>query len=204
MCNKIITMHTAINRRQLMQQLALLTVGAAVLPNISFAQNITNDRTVYVPDGAGKKASVSTTDIVFKLAKNQTDMHLGVWESVLLPGTLGAPPHIHNTYDEICRVLEGSIHIMVGDTVTEVKAGGWHLRPKGIVHTFWNSGTIPAKTIDMSVPGGHEDYMMDLSALFDNHKSPKPEDFKNLAAKHDIIYRWDLLKGIMEQYKVHL
>lgn len=204
MCNKIITMHTAINRRQLMQQLALLTVGAAVLPNISFAKNATDDRTVYIPDGSGKKASVSTTDIVFKLAKNQTDMHLGVWESVLLPGTLGAPPHIHNTYDEICRVLEGSIHIMVGDTVTEVKAGGWHLRPKGIVHTFWNSGTIPAKTIDMSVPGGHEDYMMDLSALFDNHKSPKPEDFKNLAAKHDIIYRWDLLKGIMEQYKVHL
>lgn len=197
-------MHTAINRRQLMQQLALLTVGSAVLPNIAFAQNTTDDRTVYIPNGSGKKASVSTTDIVFKLAKNQTDMHLGVWESVLQPGTLGAPPHIHNTYDEICRVLEGSVRFMVGDTVTEVKAGGWHLRPKGIVHTFWNSGTIPAKTIDMSVPGGHEDYMMDLSALFDNHKSPKPEDFKNLAAKHDIIYRWDLLKGIMEQYKVHL
>ena len=41
------------------------------------------------------------------------------------------------------------VHVLVGDTVTELHAGDYHLRPHGIVHTFWNSGDVPARFIDM-------------------------------------------------------
>jgi quercetin dioxygenase-like cupin family protein len=34
------------------------------------------------------------------------------------------------------RVLEGSVSVLEGDKVVEVEAGGWHFRPRGIVHTF--------------------------------------------------------------------
>jgi mannose-6-phosphate isomerase-like protein (cupin superfamily) len=196
---------TNINRRQLMQRLAALTLGTAVAPAFSFATNHFEDpKPIYIASGEGKKGQVGDMAITFKLNKQQTGGHMGLWETTIQPGELGAPPHLHTTYDEICRVVEGSIFIMTGEEVREVKAGDWHLRPKGIVHTFWNSSDKPAKTIDICVPGGHEDYLQELAALFENNNRPKPEDFKMLAEKHDIQYRFDLLAGIMKKYKVKL
>jgi uncharacterized cupin superfamily protein len=46
-------------------------------------------------------------------------------------GQLGAPPHLHLGFDEICYVLEGTVHIMVEDEVFVVNKGDWHLRPRG-------------------------------------------------------------------------
>ncbi|MBS1511931.1 MAG: cupin domain-containing protein [Bacteroidetes bacterium] len=198
-----------LNRRRLLQQMTAITLGSIIAPSTTFARqynDLVTDNTdpIYIPPGEGKKGTVGEMEIVFKLNKQQTNTHLGVWESVIQPGELGAPPHFHSTYDEICRVKEGSIFIMTGDTVTEVKAGGWHLRPKGVVHTFWNSGATSATTIDMCIPGGHEDYMQELAALFENNNRPKPEDMKKLSEKHDIHYRYDLLESIMKKYNVKL
>jgi len=195
-----------INRRRLMQQLAALTLGTAVLPSFSLAEQhyVEDPKSIYIPPGAGKTGAVGDMQITFKLDKNQTSGHFASWETIVQPGELGAPPHYHKSFDEICRVLEGSVFIMTGNEVTEVKAGGWHLRPKEVVHTFWNSGATPAKTIDLCVPGGHEEYMQELASLFENKNRPKSEDFKHLEQKHDIHYRFDLLKEIMQKYKVKL
>jgi mannose-6-phosphate isomerase-like protein (cupin superfamily) len=46
-------------------------------------------------------------------------------------------------------VTEGTASVLVGDTVVEVKAGGWHLRPRNILHTFWNATDQPLRFIDM-------------------------------------------------------
>lgn len=48
-------------------------------------------------------------------------------------------PHIHKDLDEIIFVHEGEVHVMVGEEVTIVKAGGYHMRPHGILHCFWNA-----------------------------------------------------------------
>ena len=60
------------------------------------------------------------------------------------------------------RVLEGTVHVLVGDTVTEVHAGDWHVRPHGIIHTFWNAGDVPARIIDMYLN-------QDLLSMFDEY-----------------------------------
>ncbi|GAB2809690.1 cupin domain-containing protein [Ferruginibacter profundus] len=197
-----------INRRRLIQRMTALTLGAGFLPKLNFAtgfnESIDSAKAIYIAPGEGKKGKVGDMDITFKLNKQQTSGHMGLWESIIQPGELGAPPHLHKTFDEICHVKEGSVFIMTGDDITEVKAGGWHLRPKGVVHTFWNSSNAPAKTIDICLPGGHEDYMIDLAALFENGNRPKPGDFKILSEQYDIQYRFDLLADIMKQYKVKL
>lgn len=196
------------NRRKILQRLAALTLGSAVLPKLNFAaadnSALDDAKAIYIAPGEGKKGKVGSMAVNFKLSKQQTSSHMGLWETVIQPGELGAPPHWHTTYDEICHVTAGSIFIMTGDEVTEVKAGGWHLRPKGIVHTFWNSSKKPAKTIDICLPGGHEDYMQELALLFENNNRPKPDDFKLLSEKYDIHYRFDLLQEIMKKYKVKL
>lgn len=197
-----------INRRQLIQQLTAITLGSTLLPVNGWAETAaaatTGSGGIYIAPGEGKQARAGDMSICFKLNKSQTDDHLGLWETVIQPGELGAPPHLHQGFDELLRVLEGSVHVMVGDEVTEVKAGGWHLRPRGLVHTFWNSGTVPAKTIDMSLPGGHEAYMLELSSLFENGHRPKPADLAALEKKYDILYRFDKLQEVMTTYHVHL
>lgn len=159
---------------------------------------------VFIPPGAGEKGKIAESDIVFKLNSSQTGGSLGSAESILYPGQLGAPPHHYKNFDEICIVQEGTIHIMVGEDVQEVPAGGWHLRPRGIIHTFWNSGTVPAKFIDLYTPGGHESYMKELAKMFENNKRPAPGDLAGLAEKHDIVFAFNKLQGIIDKYKVHL
>lgn len=197
------------SRRQLMQLLTTTMIGAAYASAPEVGRTVLNVKTegprpVFIPPGAGEKGKISESDIVFKLDGSQTAGNLGSSESILYPGQLGAPPHLHKNFDEICIVQEGTIHIMVGEDVQEVPAGGWHLRPRGIIHTFWNSGTAPAKFIELYTPAGHELYMKELAKMFEGNKRPNPGDLAGLAAKHDITFAFNKLQGIIDKYKVHL
>ena len=202
-------MKQQLNRRQLMQQLAAVTLGTIALPSIGLAGNVLTGNggdpaPLFIPPGGGTKGKVGEMDILFKLDESQTGGHIGLWETVIQPGELGAPPHYHDGIDELCYVHEGAVHVLCGGELQEVPAGGWHLRPRGLVHTFWNSGSKPARTIDICLPGGHERYMKELASLFENGQRPAPGAMQRLELKYDIHYRFDLLKGIMDQYKVAL
>lgn len=195
-----------IDRRTLMRSLATVMLGSA-LPYDLYAvpQDEQDPKTViHVPAGGGKKGKIGDGDIIFKFDSAQTNGHMGVSESVLPAGFLGAPPHSHKSFDEICRVTQGMLHMMVGDQVYQVKAGDWHLRPRGIVHTFWNAGPEPAKFIELYVPGGHEAYMQALADMFIGGKRPDPGALEGLAKRFDIAFDWSRLKPIMDKYKVHL
>ncbi|KAF0243104.1 MAG: cupin domain-containing protein [Sediminibacterium sp.] len=199
-------MKTAINRRSMLQQITAMAVVAGLEPTrfLQAQTNQTQAQPVYVSAEEGAKGKIGQMDIQFKLSSEQSSGTAGLAEITIAPGALGALPHYHDHFDELCRVLEGTVHILTGNTVTKVSAGGWHLRPRGMVHTFWNSGDVPAKTIDICLPGGHEKYLKELAALFDKNNRPSSADFKMLEKKHDIHYRPDLLPGIMKEYKVHL
>ena len=197
----------SINRRQLLQQVAAISLGAGIIPLFGYEklnEPPQEPSAIYIPPGQGKAGKVGDMQLTFKFNSKDTSNHLGLWETIIMPEELGAPPHYHEKTDELCRVLEGTVAFMTGNTITTVKAGGWHLRPRGVVHTFWNAGTTKAKTIDICIPGGHEYYMQELALLFENNNRPKPEDFKNLEQKYDIHYRFDLLPEITKKYNVKL
>jgi mannose-6-phosphate isomerase-like protein (cupin superfamily) len=171
-----------------MQLLATTVLGTAALPITGFShanegyEGDTEKRTpVYIPPGEGKKGKIAVNEITFKLSKEQTAGNLGSAETTLYPGYMGAVPHQHQHFDEVCRVLHGTLTILVGNEIFEVKAGGWHLRPRGIVHSFWNSGKVPAKFIELYIPGGHEKYMQELTTLFTGGRTPKPEEVHAVA-----------------------
>lgn len=84
-----------------------------------------------------------------KLQHAQTYGQFSCVEVSLAPRQMGPPPHVHYALDEIMYVTEGTVSVLEGDQVIEVSAGGWHFRPRGIVHTFWNGHAQPAKFIDM-------------------------------------------------------
>ncbi|WP_084523932.1 cupin domain-containing protein [Adhaeribacter aquaticus] len=203
--------HSQLSRRRVMQLLAATMVGSATIPLSSFAQPIRDEeqssdepKPLYIPSGKGEKGKIAVNEITFKLNKEQTSGNLGSAETTLFPGYMGAVPHRHKSFDEVCRVLQGTLTIMVGEEIFKVEAGGWHLRPRGLVHSFWNRGKVPVKFIELYLPGGHEVYMQQLTDLFVNGRTPKPEEVDALAKKHDIEFFWDQLPPLLKKYKVRL
>lgn len=205
--NSIKSPQQRLTRRSLLQKASGLLFGSGML-NIVYGKNCNTSEeeptTIFIPPGSGKKGKISKSDITFKLTKSQTSGHLGSSEIIIPPGQLGAPPHYHKNFDEICIVLEGTLHVMVENEVFEVKKGGWHLRPRNKVHTFWNSGKENAKVIEICTPGGHEAYMEELAGLFENGGNPNPMELGKLAERYDIVFRFDMLDEIIKKYKVAL
>lgn len=80
-------------------------------------------------------------------------------ECAVAPKIMGPPPHWHKELDELMLVLEGTASILMGDEVVTVEAGGWHLRPRMIRHTFWNASDKPLRFIDMYFNQAFEDYL---------------------------------------------
>lgn len=199
--------HKKLTRRDLIQSASALLMSSAISPTL-FGQKLKVDdeapKTIFIPPGGGRKGKIAKSDITFKLDKTQTSGHFGSSEITIPPGQLGAPPHYHKNFDEICIVLQGVVHIMVEQEVFEVKKGGWHLRPRGKVHTFWNSGKKKAKIIELCSPGGHEAYMQDLAKLFENGATPGPGDLSKLAERYDIVFRFDMLEQVIKKYGVSL
>ncbi|MBL0358308.1 MAG: cupin domain-containing protein [Chitinophagaceae bacterium] len=92
----------------------------------------------------------------------RSEMTGGVYsnvETAVAPKTMGPPPHYHKELDELMFVLEGTASVLVGNDIVEVKAGGWHLRPRLIQHTFWNSGETSLRFIDMYFNQPFEQYL---------------------------------------------
>jgi mannose-6-phosphate isomerase-like protein (cupin superfamily) len=80
-------------------------------------------------------------------------------ECAVAPKLMGPPPHFHKELDELMYVVEGTASILIGDEMVEVQAGGWHLRPRMLKHTFWNATDKPLRFIDMYFNQPFEEYL---------------------------------------------
>lgn len=86
-------------------------------------------------------------------------------ETAVAPKTLGPPPHFHQALDEISLVWEGALSVLVGDTVYEVPEGGMQVRPRGLIHTFWNATDKPVRFLDMFLNQNFDEYLVEFFRL---------------------------------------
>lgn len=93
----------------------------------------------------------------------QTNGQFSCVELAVAPKKMGPAPHVHRDLDELMHVTEGTVSILVGEEVYEVKAGGWHLRPRQITHTFWNATDQPARAVDMYFNQPFEEFLDELN-----------------------------------------
>lgn len=89
---------------------------------------------------------------------------LSITEMAVAPGYM-VPPHVHRDTDEWSYVLFGTIGARVGDDEFSATAGSWILKPRGVMHTFWNAGPDPARIIELLTPGAFEHMFRRLSDL---------------------------------------
>jgi mannose-6-phosphate isomerase-like protein (cupin superfamily) len=103
-------------------------------------------------------------------------------ECAVAPKIMGPPPHMHKDLDELMFVVSGTASVLVGDEIVHIKAGGWHLRPRQIKHTFWNASDEPLRFYDMYFNQAFEEYLEKIFfELNETQGYPEGSDKKRLA-----------------------
>lgn len=142
----------------------------------------------------------------------RTSMTNGLFSSVecaVAPKLMGPAPHHHLELDEIMYVIEGTASVLVGDEVVEVNAGGWHLRPRLITHTFWNASEKPLRFVDMYFNQPFEDYLervfheLTPENGYPSGSEKKSREISALAEKFGLVHlpdAWEKRKEIAAKY----
>lgn len=128
-----------------------------------------------VKDAEGEVLNVIGDIQTHKFLGTDTNNQLVEWVDNVEPG-VGIPPHVHTKEDEIFRVVEGQVEIMVDGNVTILNAGDMAFAPKNIPHAWKVVGTEKAKMITSAFPAGIEHMFVELAKL-----PAGPPDFGQVA-----------------------
>ncbi|HLL80438.1 MAG TPA: cupin domain-containing protein, partial [Ktedonobacteraceae bacterium] len=98
---------------------------------------------IVVKPDEGRSVWLGGMGVVFKISGADTGGAFAVVEHPIEPGRL-VLPHVHLHEDEYSYVLEGTIGARVGDRELIAGQGSYVVKPRGLMHTFWNPGPGPA------------------------------------------------------------
>lgn len=127
-----------------------------------------------------------------------------VMEGEIQPGQL-IVPHTHTREDECAYLLSGELTYQLGDQVRLVTAGSYVVKPRGIPHAFWNSGTEPARVVEMHVPATFSRFYDDLATVFEASEPGSPgwqQSIDDLNDRYGIVQHWDRTGEISRRYGV--
>jgi mannose-6-phosphate isomerase-like protein (cupin superfamily) len=153
-------------------------------------------RTVVNPH-EGRSVSLGGMGVVFKVSGTDTGGAFAVVEHPIEPGRL-VLPHVHLHEDEYSYILEGTIGARVGDREVIAGQGSYVIKPRGLMHTFWNPGPKPARLLEVIAPAGFETYFVELAEAGD------PGRRSELAAKYGVTYSSDWVTELISRHKLKL
>ena len=140
---------------------------------------------------AGEGRSVSHRpghQAVFKAVGEDTGGAYTLCEYTAAPSA-GPPPHVHHNDDEAFYLLEGELTVRVGERQATVTAGSFVFLPRGILHTFTNSGSTPARFLVIASPAGFDKYLDDMAAASAAGSGPPdPATAAAIAGKHGMEF----------------
>jgi quercetin dioxygenase-like cupin family protein len=143
-----------------------------------------SDAVIYGP-GEGELLQAGPASSRILATKDTTGGAFTMTEGTFPAGMAGPPPHFHReTYDTF-YVLEGTLHLTVGDRELDAGAGSYVIVPPGVVHTFANTSDAPVRFLNINSPAGWENYLRDLSAAITSGVIPGSDEFRKLTAPYD-------------------
>jgi quercetin dioxygenase-like cupin family protein len=164
---------------------------------------LARERVVIAPD-EGAVILGGGVGFVGQLYGEENGGAFAIGEHPLEPGILAAPPHTHTNEDEISYVLEGEIEVMVDEEVYRAPAGSYVLKPRGVVHTFWNPGSKPARVVEIFSPAGFERYFEGLAEILSACGPPDIPRLEELAGRYGMTFHWERMEEIMHQHNLRL
>ncbi len=71
-------------------------------------------------------------------------------------------------------MLEGELEVLVGENKFKAGAGSFVHLPKGVLHSYQNVGTGPARLLTLMVPAGLERFVEEVGKPGTELSSPRP------------------------------
>lgn len=155
-------------RRDAIHQFALLSAGLSLFSLTSFIsdknqKNLNKEANVLTPFSIPPLEPLQPGPVGMEIRtwvrSSQTNMQYSSVEIAVAPKQMGPAPHLHKDLDELMLVLEGTACVLVDNKLYEISAGGWHFRPRGIEHSFFNYTDKPLRFMDMYFNQNFEDYL---------------------------------------------
>jgi quercetin dioxygenase-like cupin family protein len=136
--------------------------------------------------GEGPAVSYLGITATFKLRARESAGGISIVEFTTPPGPAPGPPAHTHPHAETFYVLDGRMVLLVGTQRVEVGAGGFAFAPGGVVHTFANVGSTPARFLTIFTPAGFEAFFEEVARLFQSSTGGPPDmaQVAALAAKY--------------------
>ncbi len=129
-------------------------------------------RTIVLGPDEGRSYPCGDMHAVFKADGDETDATYSISEWHLEPGCQGPGAHRHDANDDTFYVLEGTVTFHLDGRILEATPGTFVRVPPGVEHGFANDGDVPARFLNVYVPGGFEDDMPSIVQWFAEHPGP--------------------------------
>jgi quercetin dioxygenase-like cupin family protein len=162
---------------------------------------------VVVEPGAGEVIHLGGLGVIGKIAAEDTGGSFAVVEHPLEVGTLAAPMHTHSQEDEYSYVLEGMVGVRLGDDEYVAGPGSYIVKPRGVPHTFWNAGDMPARLIEIISPAGFERFFVEMGALMASWEPGAEQDFgalMALGARYGITFHMESVPDLLQRHHLRL
>lgn len=130
---------------------------------------------ILLNNGEGKSFWVLGDLYTFKATGKETNGQFTIMDQVIQPQG-GPPPHIHHREDEAFYILEGRFSFLCGDKQNELEAGSFVYIPKGMLHTFKNTGAQKGRLLVTVTPAGLEDFFYSIGTPADDLNNPPAFD----------------------------
>lgn len=122
----------------------------------------------------------------------------------LAPGFVAMPMHRNQNATTVLQHVEGALSVQLGDRLVELAPSEPLLIPRGSWHTFWNSGSRPARFQQIAAPGGLERYYRALAPLIPQGGTPDVDAVFALSSPHGLEFDVDSLIDIIDRHRVRL
>jgi quercetin dioxygenase-like cupin family protein len=140
---------------------------------------------VVIPPSEGEMLRGDGLTCQFKVTTHVLESHLGIYEIVLQPHTMGAAQHFHEVTDEIFIVLKGTITLQSAYKIYYADEGAVIQVPRLTPHGFCNDSNGEARVLLIFSTGSErEDYFRALFQAIQN-KTLQSQAFKDIGLRHD-------------------
>ena len=119
--------------------------------------------------GEGREYRMPAMRSVFHADGEETGDAYSVSQWWLEPDSDGPGAHSHEANDEIFRITEGTMSVLVGDRWIDAPSGSVIVVPAGVTHDFANRTAAPAALFNVFIPGGFEKNMPDIVKWYEDN-----------------------------------
>ena len=95
--------------------------------------------------------------------------------------------------------------MLIGEEEYRATPGTYILKPRGIVHTFWNPGPHPARILEIISPAGFEGYFEEMAEVISAAGgAPDSEKMGGISEKYGLRLHPERIQEIVKKHGVEL